>query len=186
MRKQSFYSIKDFQEKAKRTCTNLECKYEDNLHMEMGIITEVSEIIDILKKKLAYKKQIDKNHLSEEIADVLWYVVNDYRIRGMALPSDDVIEDEVYELSTILKDSDNTQQIFIHVSTMLKKYLIYKELYLLHIIATVVHIGRMFGVDYKVSMYNNIQKLLVRYPEKFDESLAIFRDLDKEKEQLKL
>lgn len=44
------------------------------LHATMGISTEAGELLDALKKHLAYGKEIDKVNLAEEVGDVLWYV----------------------------------------------------------------------------------------------------------------
>ena len=44
------------------------------LHYGMGMVTEVGEYMDALKKNLMYGKPIDKVNLREELGDVLWYV----------------------------------------------------------------------------------------------------------------
>lgn len=43
-------------------------------HYTLGLGTEVGEVQDILKKRLAYGKPIDKVNLKEELGDVLWYI----------------------------------------------------------------------------------------------------------------
>ena len=44
------------------------------LHAAMGLSTESSEVLDILKKHLFYGKDLDTAHLKEEVGDVLWYM----------------------------------------------------------------------------------------------------------------
>ena len=80
-------SLNEYQELAARTCASLKSKRLDNLHMKMGLITELAEGIDVYKKKIAYKKDIDYVNLQEElIGDVLWYAVNYCRINDIKLP----------------------------------------------------------------------------------------------------
>jgi NTP pyrophosphatase (non-canonical NTP hydrolase) len=43
------------------------------LHAFMGMATESSEALDMLKKHLMYGKPLDKVNAAEEIGDVLWY-----------------------------------------------------------------------------------------------------------------
>jgi NTP pyrophosphatase (non-canonical NTP hydrolase) len=43
-------------------------------HYTLGLGTEVGEVLDILKKRLAYGKPIDIVNLKEELGDLLWYV----------------------------------------------------------------------------------------------------------------
>lgn len=39
-----------------------------------GLITEVGEVVDIIKKGSRPGRSIDRVHLGEEIADVCWYL----------------------------------------------------------------------------------------------------------------
>jgi len=39
-----------------------------------GLITEVGEVVDIIKKGSRQGRSIDRVHLGEEIADVCWYL----------------------------------------------------------------------------------------------------------------
>jgi NTP pyrophosphatase (non-canonical NTP hydrolase) len=80
-------SLNEYQELASRTCTDLGRKKLNNLHMKMGLITELAEAIDVYKKKIAYKKDIDYVNLQEElIGDTLFYAVNYCRINDIKLP----------------------------------------------------------------------------------------------------
>jgi len=44
------------------------------VHAAAGMATETGEIWDILKKYLGYGKPIDKDHMVEELGDLMWYV----------------------------------------------------------------------------------------------------------------
>ena len=60
---------------AARTCKSLPPLEHAN-HMGLGIVGEVGEIIDALKKHHIYGKPLDRANLVEELGDVCWYVAN--------------------------------------------------------------------------------------------------------------
>lgn len=74
---------------ASRTCPNLGTDPQerglDNLHMVLGMVTEVAELADVFKKDMAYGKPIDWVNVGEEVADVMWYLVNFCRINNISL-----------------------------------------------------------------------------------------------------
>lgn len=113
--------IKNYQEKSKRTLSNLNTNLEDNLHMSLGLTTEAAEIADVFKKKLAYNKDIDWVNIKEELGDLMFYVVNMCNINNWNI--EDILE-------------------------------------------------------------NNINKLKVRYPDKFTENNALNRNLEEERKEL--
>jgi NTP pyrophosphatase (non-canonical NTP hydrolase) len=43
------------------------------LHAALGLVTEASELADILKKHIFYGKLLDRVHVREEVGDGLWY-----------------------------------------------------------------------------------------------------------------
>ncbi len=79
--------LKTYQEKASRTCPNLnkqiDPKSQDNLHMILGLFTEIAELADVFKKNLAYGKPIDWINVKEETFDAFWYLVNFCRINDI-------------------------------------------------------------------------------------------------------
>lgn len=42
----------------------------------LGIVGEVGEVIDCIKKSMRDEVPIDREHLKEELGDVLWYICN--------------------------------------------------------------------------------------------------------------
>ena len=44
------------------------------LHAAMGLGTEAGEFADDLKKHIFYGKELDPEHLKEELGDLLWYL----------------------------------------------------------------------------------------------------------------
>jgi len=77
--------LKEYIEKAKRTCPTLSTKQADNIHMSFGIVTEAGELADIFKKNLAYGKPIDWVNAKEELGDAMWYIANFCSINGFDL-----------------------------------------------------------------------------------------------------
>ncbi len=119
-------NLHQYQEAASRTCNSLEGKKLDpgtldNYHMIFGMETEVGELMDVFKRNLAYHKPIDWVNVSEELADILWYVVN---------------------------------------------------------------FARLNNIDLEKAMQNNIDKLKIRYPDKFTADNALNRNLDEERKEL--
>lgn len=44
------------------------------LHYVLGIVTEAGELADIYKKAYAYGKPFDRQHIKEELGDLMWYL----------------------------------------------------------------------------------------------------------------
>jgi NTP pyrophosphatase (non-canonical NTP hydrolase) len=171
-------SLKEYQDLAARTCADLGKKKINNLHMKMGLITELAEAIDVYKKKIAYKKDIDYVNLQEElIGDVLWYAVNYCRINKINLPSlpEGILESQ--------KPSYSDVDYVTHIINMLKLATKPKK-NILNIITRIYLLSYYLNFDFYQSLTNNINKLMVRYPEKFDTEKAINRDLETERKRL--
>ncbi len=81
--------LNSYKEAAARTCPHLTKLPDedtlDNLHMVLGMLTEVAELADVFKKNLAYGKPIDWVNVKEEIGDQFWYLVNFARVNGIDL-----------------------------------------------------------------------------------------------------
>jgi NTP pyrophosphatase (non-canonical NTP hydrolase) len=68
--------INNYQLAAARTCAKIDGAILDDLHMVLGMQTEVAEIADVYKKTIAYKKPLDFVNIKEEIGDVMFYIAN--------------------------------------------------------------------------------------------------------------
>lgn len=68
--------LHEFAENARKTYVDLGSRELNDAHMIFGMITEVGELADTLKKKLAYGKDLDTVNLIEELGDILWYWIN--------------------------------------------------------------------------------------------------------------
>ncbi len=77
--------IKTYQEKAARTLAKLETPFLDDLHMVLGMQTEVAEIADAYKKHIAYGRELDLVNVKEELGDAMWYFANICNLHGWDL-----------------------------------------------------------------------------------------------------
>lgn len=164
-------NFKEYQEQAKRTCPSLGSDKLDLAHMVLGIFSEYEE----------YHNAIDEINKSEECSDINWYIANYCTFRGY----------DLYNLYDNLKYNNNS--FIINVSILqdyIKKYIAYNkeircDLELDILQGLVYNISKMYGnIDIKQSLQNNIDKLKVRYPEKFTEDLAKNRNLEAERKEL--
>ena len=68
--------IREYQEKAERTI-NYGLNFNEQVsNLCMGLAGETGEVIDIIKKCFYHGHKLDKEKLTEEIGDVMWYLTN--------------------------------------------------------------------------------------------------------------
>ena len=89
----------------KNTCAKLENKTMDTIHMLMGMTTEIGELTDVFKKKIAYDKEIDWINVEEEIGDLMYYIASFCRINDLDLEK--IIDTNVKKLETRYPDKFN-------------------------------------------------------------------------------
>jgi hypothetical protein len=165
----------------------------DIAHAIIGINTEIGELAAAIQGG-------DEINAGEEIGDILWYtailesrtgfqVVVDSGDPGRLLYLD---EDNT---KTILRLAYPTNNLIITGGQMLdilKKSLFYKGHLDLGGMQMLMRefgkeVGRLIdwmGLDVEVIRHQNIEKLRVRYPDKFTQDDAMFRDLDAERDTL--
>jgi hypothetical protein len=54
----------------------------------MGLVTETAEVVDLYKRKWAYKEEIDRVKMIAEVGDILWYIAFGFQLEGETLPDD--------------------------------------------------------------------------------------------------
>ena len=74
-----------YQEQATRTLALLDTRLMDDMHMILGMQTEVAELADVFKRHIAYGKEIDLINVKEELGDALWYIANMCTLHGWDL-----------------------------------------------------------------------------------------------------
>jgi NTP pyrophosphatase (non-canonical NTP hydrolase) len=90
-------NLKEYQEKASRTCADLGYREKNDLHMALGLATEAGEFADIFKRNLAYKTKVDYINAAEEIGDIFWYAVNFCRMNNISL--EEILEKNIMKLA---------------------------------------------------------------------------------------
>ena len=48
-------------------------KEYDQLHMAVGVLGELGELLDAVKKSIIYRKPLDRDNLTEELGDIMFY-----------------------------------------------------------------------------------------------------------------
>lgn len=175
-------NIKEYQEQAKRTCPTLGSDKLDLAHMVLGIHSEHNELMD------AYDNN-DLTNINEEKADIWWYLANYCTFRGYKL-------DNIFNL--LAKDMEEGIEYKLEeywsskLQDLVKKYIAYnkpidvdKEVEILTRLVESLKFSFDSVEELEEALEKNINKLKIRYPEKFNEEQALNRDLEAEKEVLK-
>lgn len=89
-------NLREYQEKSKRTLNNELTNEQLLSNMVFGITGEMGEVTDILKKYLYQGHYLKKNHVKEEIGDVMFYIVNLCNLLNLDL--EEIIESNYYKL----------------------------------------------------------------------------------------
>lgn len=177
-------NLNEYQQQAKRTLVQLACERDDMLHMAMGVTTEFSELLDIIKKEFAYGKKIDLVHLSEEIGDIYWYIANACNIAKIKPQTTRHVKyndglfwvHTLYDIHTMYDAAQNytTDESCINEIKNIIEWLIVRA----------DAITSHFKLERGKILQTNINKLKARYPDKFTQDKAINRDLTKERKIL--
>ncbi len=195
-------NLEEYRLLAKRTFKDLGSFEKNNLHMSCGMSLELHELLDPLKANLAYNRDIDIVNIGEEIADYSWFCVNQITHNqehfGFSPEVDLKLFDKTYERACLLFENfiSHNKDIKTNVATQIKY--IYNTLYiskdqirnclttydcLLHL-AQLKIVCSIFDLDYYKLLDSNINKLKVRYPDKYSDELANNRTLSKERTEL--
>jgi NTP pyrophosphatase (non-canonical NTP hydrolase) len=94
--------IKEYVAFTETTMADLGDQNLNNIHMTMGMITEVGELVDTFKKHIAYKKDIDWINVQEEIGDLMFYIAGFCRINNLNL--EDILKANIAKLQTRYPD----------------------------------------------------------------------------------
>ena len=113
--------LQEYSKLIKRTLHNLDSLRDNNLHMALGLVDEVGEVVKLFKKELAYGKEVDKKQLEEEIGDLMWFLVNladfnDIDLEEAMQKNIDKLKKRYAEKFTseeaLDRDTDNEQKVF--------------------------------------------------------------------------
>jgi NTP pyrophosphatase (non-canonical NTP hydrolase) len=177
-------TFKEYQSNAKRTCADLGSLEMNLSHMILGIISEQEEFLKAIVNH-------DKINIIEESADVLWYIANYCTFRNFDL------EDIYNNRNDVVIEAWETEvtPYEIHASKLadyVKKFIAYKkpldpnnEINSLRMIIDIICSDiEEVGGDVYSALQNNIDKLKVRFPDKFSEHSALNRNIEEERKEL--
>ncbi len=173
-------NLTQYYNECQRTCPSIGSVELDLLHMDLGIITEIGEFLDIFKKHLAYGKPIDYINVLEEASDQIWYLTNKLRIEFSG-DNEDYIKNQ---LETAQYRCDNLPELYLSIEDVCESYLEFskyvKDNEYQENISFIYSVCKALGLNLFDGLQKNIDKLKIRFPNKFTQENALNRDLEAE------
>lgn len=181
-------TLDQYQLLAARTCPSLFIAspfgpYLDSAHMLYGMTSEIPELLVALEKD-------DKVNIREELSDIMWYLANYCTFNFINLSDLDVIEGH----SNVPRGTSVEKVTYWigELADLEKKKLAYGKEYSLekqmevlqNLFFWIVDLFILSELNLSEGLEKNINKLKVRFPERFDTEKAINRDLENERKQL--
>lgn len=174
-------------------------KHERSIHMCIGLITEIGEVMDAYKKHLYYHQHLDLDNIKEEMGDIMWYCA---RLADIFSVSDLIIAKPSKSPPVVEKFSGtkgeqlgcmyNLMQVSMYLYEAVGNEKIvsndddrYVSYCINMIISYVDYILRQLGLELDDVTEANIKKLKIRYCGIFSCKKAGNRDLKAEKEAIK-
>lgn len=176
-------TLSEYQIETKRTLSDLGSESINLAHMVLGIGSEGAELAKAIVEN-------DEVNIGEEIADMFWYISNYCNLRGYEL--NELNETQMDWIDPVAEKVDVFEYGLSCLQDLVKKNLVYnkpidrdKEISYLRMMLYGLDIT-LFDSHIKLEtiLENNINKLRVRFPEKFTEELANNRNLVEERKQL--
>lgn len=179
-------NFEQFQKSATRTMAELCSTRKSDLHMFLGMLTELGELADIFKKELAYKQPKDIVNIKEELGDFMWYVANYCSINSFDMANCDGVifpDGHKQDVKAHHAIDGNFSELAIMELTKGVHQLFDGRFMdgLLDILAQITMLCIVNDIDLEECFDLNINKLKVRFPEKFTEANALNRDLEAER-----
>jgi len=181
-------TLKEYQSLTIRTNKDLGSKVLNNFHMIVGMHSEFNELHDAFNKIPS-----DHVNIAEEITDYAWYLSNYCNFEDIQMSEIFSFKDDYYHDFSKYDQAEQLEVAVSRLTDIIKKENVYNKVFSKETkIQLVISILERINDCYKVvrinpedAMEKNINKLKVRYPEKFTDYHANNRDLDKEYETLK-
>ena len=178
-----------------RTCKELPTADHIN-HMCLGIVGEMGELVDAIKKAYVYGKGIDQTNIVEEVGDVSWYtagLVQCFPALAAWLDSDELKQSINYEKLEIARENI-TRTILLNAmsaANLAADLMMFADDDNLQD-ANAEQVAKALGtalfatavlleVDLSQAYEVNIAKLAKRYGDKYSDYAAINRDIDAER-----
>lgn len=193
------------------------------IHAELGLITELGELNDIVKKHVFYGKSLDTINMVEELGDIMWYLaivvrfvqdqyiqikyvnnpemfifsqffdfelINDKNGRDISFNGRENDYIDLMQVQQFISDEklNCLLKIYNHFTLNLIYLLNCNEKNLTELLTAVNNLlnvtlffARCLDTTFENILNININKLKVRFPEKFTNELALNRNLEAER-----
>lgn len=163
-------NIKEYQQNVLRTMPDLGSLLLNSIHMTLGIGTEITEeLVLALDKK-------DKVNVSEELADAQWYICNYATLYNIEIAdvkkNEPEIELGLFVLVGRIQDYDKKELAYGKQTTLKERKKTLRTL-----LSAVEYIADVNQIDMDEARQKVINKLMLRFPDKFDSEKAINRDV---------
>jgi len=182
--------IENFRIASKRTMVSLGNDKLDLSHCILGMVSELEEYIIAVDNK-------DSTNISEELADIQFYVSNYMTFRNVTFHDTDFDYDKFYTGFQLAKEFNLYNNLVLEISKLsdlVKKYVAYNKeidrtkeyIILTKIVNNIYLLFRVNYLDMEKSLQNNVDKLLIRFPleEGFTDNRANNRNLEAERNEL--
>jgi NTP pyrophosphatase (non-canonical NTP hydrolase) len=178
----SYQKAYEYQLAARRTFAELDSRKLEVAHMMMGMCGEINELYEAVANN-------DVVGIGEELTDIQWFLANHLFSKNIyPLMFDlEIINDQDFPtehadplhglMISISKLTDNVKKIIIYDKGTSQEYITNIGL----VVKYSIMLYNKYGLDIGKCMENNINKLKIRFPEKFNAQLAINRDHEKER-----
>ena len=188
-------NFKEYAPLAMRTCKELPTADHIN-HMCLGIVGEMGELVDAIKKAYVYGKGVDQTNIVEEVGDVSWYtagLVQCFPALADWLDGDELKQSINYEKLEVARESI-TRTILLNTmsaANLAVDLMMFADDDNLQD-ANAEQVAKALGtalfatavlleVDLAGAYEVNIAKLAKRYGDKYSDYAAINRDIDAER-----
>ena len=188
-------NFKEYVPLAMRTCKSLPTADHIN-HMCLGIVGEMGELVDQIKKAYVYGKAIDQVNIIEEVGDVAYYtagLVQHFPALADWLDSDELKQSINYEKLEVARENI-TRTILLNAmsaANLTADLMMFADDDNLQD-ANAEQVAKALGtalfatavlleVDLSQACEVNIAKLAKRYGDKYSDYAAVNRDIDAER-----
>lgn len=176
----------NYQDAANRTRKSMPDLVQDSVHMCLGIVGEFGELDEAVENQ-------DKPNILEEGGDIIWYVAGECEISGFSFKE---LVEEVNAINTDVNSETGYDREELHIKDyvdFVKGVYIYKKpadvatmrafmRYFLFMVKVICQYEA--NTELQQVLQININKLFVRYGEKYSDFNATNRNLEAEAETL--
>ena len=185
-------NFSDYQHLAMRTAADLGMVLNTQ-HACLGIISELGELCDMIKRHIAYGKPLDAVNAKEEIGDICWYVALLCKAFGHSIEelefSEAGVNRSAAEVGTCSLTTVALGACYLGMLVVAEGAHDEDDLAgegpnhadVGGLLLALAVLARRFGFTLQDAMEANIAKLQKRFPDKFDADLAISRDVAAER-----